>query len=169
MAAKNKARHRSAESLDQVGYPSDSSALKSHTRDYRRLARQVALQYLHQLTVQKGANLDQLESFLTEFTDDHRARPLAREWIEGTWRNLDRIDHLIQKNSHHWDLNRISLVDRTNLRLAVYQLMFCLDIPPKVVINEAIELAKLFSTAQAPAFINGLLDVIRKEIAEQSS
>ena len=137
------------------------------TDDPRRLARQSALQFLHQLAVQNGRNIDQLDDFLAEFSKNDQASQLARPWIRGTWQNLNQIDQIIEQASINWDLARISMVDSSNLRLAVYQLVYCPDIPAKVVINEAIELAKLFSTAGAPGFINGILDVIRGKIKSQ--
>lgn len=130
------------------------------TEDPRRLARQSALQFLHQLSVQNGQNIDQLDDFLAEFSKNDQASQLARPWIRGVWQNVGQIDQIIEQASINWDLARISLVDSSNLRLAVYQLVYCPDIPAKVVINEAIELAKLFSTAEAPRFVNGILDVI---------
>jgi len=139
---------------------------KAH--DPRHLARHLALQFLHQLSVQNGANLPMLESFLAEYVSLEPSRPLARQWILGTWQNLEQIDQIIREVSTNWDLSRICLVDRSNLRLAVYQLLFCPDIPAKVVLNEAIELAKTFSTVQAPAFINGILDVIHHQIKQQT-
>ena len=136
--------------------------------DPRSLARQTAVQYLHHLTVQNGWGLDRIDLFLDEFTVHPQARPLARQWILGTWQHLERIDQLICQASANWQPSRISLVDRNNLRLAIYQLLYCHEIPPKVVINEAIELARIFSTAQAPAFINGVLDAIYHKIKEES-
>lgn len=128
--------------------------------EYRRQGRQIAMQFLHQLSTQDGANLDQLAGFLAEYGDNDRSRQLAADWITGSWPQFDRIDSAIQSVSVNWDVNRINQVDRSNLRLAVYQLLFCSDIPPKVVINEAVELAKQFSTTQAAAFVNGVLDGI---------
>ena len=130
----------------------------------RRRARELALQFLYQLTVQKGENLDQLEPFLAEFGSDDQDRELARAWIRGAWQNQQKIDTMVQNVSSNWDLNRISMVDRNNLRLAVYQMLYQPEIPTKVVINEAIELSKIFSTAQSSSFINGLLDTIQHNI-----
>ncbi|MCK5269139.1 MAG: transcription antitermination factor NusB [Sedimentisphaerales bacterium] len=135
-----------------ISYDTDS--------DPRSLARQTAVQFLHQLVVQDGRCLDEVNLFLNEFAPNLQSRSLAREWIRGTWQHLEQIDQLICRASTNWEPSRISLVDRNNLRLAIYQLLYCPDIPPKVVINEAIELARLFSTAQAPAFVNGVLDAI---------
>ena len=126
--------------------------------DPRHLARQLTLQFLYQLTVQNGANLDQMDSFLSEYSDNSQARQLATGWIRGAWQQRECLDEMIGRISANWDLARISLVDLSNLHLAVYQLLNCPEIPAKVIINEAVELAKIFSTAQAPAFINGVLD-----------
>ena len=136
--------------------------------DPRSLARQAAVQCLHQLVAQSGRCLDQVDLFLSEFAPNLQSRSLARQWILGTWQHMEQIDQLICQASTNWEPDRISLVDRNNLRLAVYQLLYCPDIPPKVVINEAIELARLFSAAQAPAFVNGVLDAIYRKIKEES-
>ncbi len=130
----------------------------------RRQSRQLALQFLYQLDAQKGQNLNQIDPFLVEFCTDMKVRQLARDWIKGTWLNLDQINTMISSASKNWNIDRISNIDRSNLRLAIYQLLDCPDIPPKVVINEAIELAKEFSTPQAPTFVNGVLDTIAKKI-----
>lgn len=132
-------------------------------------ARRLALQFLHQLDAQQGTNMHQLDSFLLEFGDEPKSREIARKWIIGTWHSLDKIDKLIVSSSSNWDIKRISPVDRNNLRLAIHQLMDCPDIPPKVVINEAIELAKVFSTLQAPKFVNGVLDAIQRQIQSDSN
>ena len=132
--------------------------------DPRRAARILAMQFLHQLTVQNGASLELLDAFLDQYSDHPETRRLARGWIRGAWQQRAVIDEMIRSVSDNWDLTRISRVDRSNLELAVYQLMFCPDIPPKAAINEAVELAKMFSTAQAPAYINGVADAIWKKL-----
>ena len=140
------------------GRPSDRS------EDPRRVGRRLALQFLYSLDVQEGANLDQMEGFLHEYSADHEVRELAGRWIRAVWGCHGKLDELIGRASENWDLSRITLVDRSNLRLAVYQLTECPEIPAKAAINEAVELAKEFSTAQAPAFVNGVLDAVRKGI-----
>lgn len=137
------------------------------SNDQRSQARQLALQFLYQLAVQGGANLDQIDFFLNEYGQNTKSRSLARSWIRGAWQGMGQIDRMIQSVSSNWDLHRISQVDRANLRLAVYQMLHCPDIPMKVVINEAVELAKVFSTAQSPGFVNGVLDAIRGKLAEE--
>ena len=151
---------------ERTGKRQDRGNLAGGPDDPRRLGRQLALQFLYQLDMQEGAGLDRMPGFLDEYSDDSEARALAENWIKGVWGMHQRLDELIGRLSENWDLSRISRVDRSNLRLAVYQLIECPDIPAKVVINEAVELAKTFSTAQAPAFVNGVIDAVRKAIAD---
>jgi transcription antitermination protein NusB len=144
----------------------------------RRQVRQLALQYLYQLDVQSAMARDQgqmisdievesrnLQMFLSENCTNPQISQLARQWIKSVWESRTHIDKIIQESSSNWDIARLSPVDHSNLRLAVWQLLDCPDIPPKVVINEAIELAKHFSTDQAPKFVNGVLDAIWHKIA----
>ena len=133
--------------------------------DPRRTARVLAMQFVYQLDVQKGRSLDVLEEFLKENCGEKNDIYItARKFIMGTWRNIDMVDNLIKKACKNWDFGRLDGVDKSNLRLAAFQLLQCTDIPPKVVINEAIEIAKEFSSVQSPRFINGILDAIMKEI-----
>jgi N utilization substance protein B len=88
----------------------------------------------------------------------------AQTLLEGVLRHREALDVLIQQHSKNWRLNRMSLVDRNILRIGVFELSYCPDIPGKVAINEAIELAKKFSTDDAVSFINGVLDAVLKEI-----
>lgn len=121
------------------------------------------MQGLYQLDVQGSGLLGGLDRFFRENSSDGLVRKLAMAWTKGTWDNLTRCDELISAAAVKWNLSRLCSVDRSILRLSVYQLEFCSDIPPKVVINEAIELAKKFSTAQSPSFVNGVLDAILKK------
>jgi transcription antitermination factor NusB len=135
--------------------------------DRRTKARELAMQGLYQLDVQGQDLLQYLEEFFVENEpDDALARKLALDWTKGTWENLTVCDELITASIIKWKLSRLSPVDKNILRLSVYQLKFCDDIPPRVVINEAIELAKKFSTAQSPGFVNGVLDAVLKKITE---
>ena len=143
-----------------------SDKIDAASTDPRHAARETALQFLYQLESQQGENLEMLEDFLTEYTDNDKTRALAETWIQGTWRNLERIDPLIRSASRNWDMSRINQVDLSNMRLAVYQLLECRDISGKVVINEAVELAKQYSTTEAPGFVNGLLDAVHNELSK---
>ncbi len=131
--------------------------------DRRRAARVLAMQFLHALTVQGGANLEKVEALMGVYCEDEATRGLAIGWVRDAWARLGEIEGLIRETATHWDLSRISQVDRSILHLGVYQLLHCEEMPAKVVINEAIELAKTFSTAQSPGFVNGVLDAIHKK------
>jgi transcription antitermination factor NusB len=132
--------------------------------DRRTQAREIAMQALYQLDVQGLEFVDQLNRFVAESTDDDLARKLASEWTLGTWNNLVICDELITTAAIKWDMSRLSSVDKSILRLAAYQMRFCSDIPKKVIINEAIEIAKRFSGEQAPRFVNGVLDAILRRL-----
>ena len=136
--------------------------------DYRSAARRLALQFLHHLTVQGQEAPATLEHFLSQYAEQPHLGQLAKEWILGTWHRREEFDRMIQAASKNWDITRINIVDRNNLRLGLYQLLYCPDIPASVVINEAVELAKTFSTAQAPGFVNAILDNIREKIESKS-
>ena len=131
--------------------------------DRRTRARELAMQGLYQLDVQGPDLLEFLDEFFVENDPDDFVRKLALDWTKGTWENLVACDELIVASTIKWRLSRLSAVDKSILRLAVYQLKFCPDIPPKVVINEAIELAKKFSTEKSPPFVNGVLDAVLKK------
>ncbi len=124
------------------------------------------MQALYQLDVQGADILESLRQFFTETEPDNSVCALALEWTKGTWENLERCDELITASTIKWQFARLSPVDRSILRLSAYQLKFCPDIPPKVVINEAIELAKKFSTDKSPGFVNGVLDAVLKKLEE---
>jgi transcription antitermination factor NusB len=132
--------------------------------DRRTRARELTMQALYQLDVQGPDLFEFLDRFFAEADEDDFVRKLASDWTKGTWENLEQCDEPIIVSTIKWQFTRLSPVDKSILRLAVYQLKFCPDIPPKVVINEAIELAKKFSTDKSPAFVNGVLDAILKKL-----
>ena len=122
------------------------------------------MQALFQLDVQGDDFLGNLHMFVKEESPDDMVFKMALEWAKGTWENLVKCDSMIKAAAIKWDLSRLSMVDRSILRLATYQLEFCDDIPNKVVINEAIEIAKKYSGDQSPRFVNGVLDAVLKNI-----
>jgi N utilization substance protein B len=93
-----------------------------------------------------------------------QTRTFANQLFEGAAHASAELDELIAKHAEHWRLERISAIDRAILRLALHE-MRATDTPPKVVINEAVELAKKFSSEEAGAFVNGILDTYRKSLA----
>ena len=138
----------------------------------RSRARELALQFLFQLDFQDGAyRAKELDAFLDEelrgagASQDaiRETKVFARALVDGVLAHREAIDALIAATAANWELARMAAVDRNALRLGCYELVFAGDVPPKVAINEAIELGKRFSTAQSGAFINGILDRIRKD------
>ncbi|MBW8002310.1 MAG: transcription antitermination factor NusB [Planctomycetes bacterium] len=132
--------------------------------DKRTRARELAIQGLYELDVQGSDILAHFGDFLREEESDETIRKVAKDWTSGTWSKVKECDELISGSTLKWGIERLCVVDKSILRLAVYQLKFCSDIPPRVAINEAIELAKKFSTTQSPSFVNGVLDAILKKL-----
>jgi N utilization substance protein B len=131
----------------------------------RRKARETALQFLYQLDVRdRDDPTAQAVEFWSRHPVDPEARAFAEELVVGTKQNQDKIDGLIAQAAEHWDLERMSAVDRNILRAAVYELLWHPEVPPKVAINEAIEIAKKFGTQESSRFINGVLDRIAREL-----
>ena len=93
-------------------------------------------------------------------------RDFANELFEGALKDTAAIDELIVKQADNWKLERLAVIDRAILRLAIYELRTT-ETPPKVILNEAVELAKKFSSEEAGAFVNGILDAIRKSLPEK--
>jgi transcription antitermination factor NusB len=131
--------------------------------DKRTRARELALQALYQIDVQGQDVFEYLDQFFKEAECDDFVCRLASEWTKGTWDNLAQCDEIITDSTIKWQFKRLSPVDKSILRLSVYQLKFCPDIPPKAVINEAIELAKKYGTDKSGAFVNGVLDAVLKK------
>ena len=122
------------------------------------------MQALYQLDVQGGDIIDRLDEFFRVESDDEMVYELARSWTRGAWGEIEECDKMIEEAAVKWQMSRLSQVDRSILRLSAYQLKYCEDIPGKVVINEAIELAKKYSAEQAPRFVNGVLDAVLRKV-----
>jgi len=122
------------------------------------------MQAIFQLDVQGEELFENLNHFLVVNEPDDGIRGIAAKWTKAAWKEHGICDELISSASIKWSLSRLSPVDRSILRMSVYHLKFCPDIPPKVVINEAVELAKKFSTTQSPGFVNGVLDAVMRKI-----
>lgn len=132
----------------------------------RTRARELSLQFLYQLDLLGEAVKDELSEFLRSEEKDGETCRYARRLVEGTHEHRAAIDAEIQGVAQNWQISRMAVIDRNVLRLAAYELMFCDDIPPKVAINEAIELGKRYSTENSGKFINGILDKIKSRVAE---
>jgi N utilization substance protein B len=129
----------------------------------------MTMQALCQLDVQGDDAMGMMRPFFREQTDDEMTIQLAEEWTKGAWGLVEECDRTIAEAAIRWKLSRLSHVDRAILRLAVYQLRYCADIPCKVVLNEAIEIAKKYSSEQSPRFVNGVLDAILKMLKEKGT
>jgi N utilization substance protein B len=132
----------------------------------RRKARVCALQMLFQFDVTRP-RLDELtqmywDSFGEEFgeVDEEFANRLAL----GAVSHIETIDELIKQRAENWRISRMAIVDRNILRLAVYEFLYEADTPKTVIINEALEIARRFSTFEATQFINGILDAIKRDL-----
>lgn len=127
----------------------------------RHEARQCALQVLYAVEL-TGQDPSQAYRDLVNGGEKHH-NAFALELLRLAYRHKQKMDDLIAGKSHRWDIHRMALLDHLILRLALCELFHIRDVPPKVTINEAIEIAKLFSTDQSGRFINGLLDAIYNE------
>ncbi len=135
----------------------------------RRKARELALQFLYQLDLSGEPDPAPHEGeFWARHPVDAAAREFASAMVRGAKANQTRIDQTITECTEHWDLDRMAVVDRNILRLAVYELLWPADVPPKVAINEAIEIAKKFGTRESSRFINGILDRVHRELRPAS-
>ncbi len=131
----------------------------------RRDAREAAIQFLYQFDTYKPANVDDsLVAFWQQNEEPQNVRDFANDLIRGALAKLPEVDAKIRTLADNWDFERLAAVDRNVLRLAVYEMLFRPEIPPVVSINEAIEIAKKFSTAESGAFVNGLLDRVKKDL-----
>jgi N utilization substance protein B len=110
--------------------------------------------------VERGEERDEQEAD-DVVPNDQETRAFALRLVQGVRERWDELDATIRGVAQNWDIARMAVIDRNVLRLATYELLFCRDIPPKVAINEAIELGKRYSTANSGAFINGILDKIK--------
>lgn len=134
----------------------------------RRKARELAVQFLYQLDT-TGEDIDTgLESFKEAFGLPKKPAVLFSQLVTGVISHRDEMDSVIERCSHNWRVDRMTVVDRNILRLAVFEMLYLTDVPDKVSINEAVELAKDFGSDESPAFINGVLDAVRTGIDQKS-
>jgi len=129
----------------------------------RTQARETALQLLYQYDLTGEENIDEFLKGIDERTD---VQEYARLLVAGVVENLSELDAQIARVSENWRLNRTAAVDRCALRIGLYELLNCPEVPPKVAINEAIDLAKKFSAEQSGAFVNGILDKLYGQLRE---
>ncbi len=126
----------------------------------RTLSRQAALQYLYEVDMVGRAEAEEVAPFLERQVGRREAREYAAVVIEGVLGAREELDRILAEASENWSLERMSAVDRNVLRMGAWEIRYAEDVPPKVAINEAIEIARRFSSEGAAAFVNGILDRI---------
>ncbi len=131
----------------------------------RTRSREIALQILYQVEMHGGGAEEAFDLFWQHFNPSPGLKDFARKIVAGVCEHRQKIDTVIQSFSEHWRLDRITIVDRNILRLAIFELLMCPDIPTKVVLNEAVELGKRFGSDQSGSFINGILDSISHQLS----
>ncbi len=139
---------------------------RSRNENSRRTQRIYAFQVLYALNFNQGQT--DLEATFRRFRQDSPVEKPDQEtfaWslAQGVFENLDRLDEIIGGYSKNWKIGRIAKIELTILRLAIYEMLFCPDIPLKVAINEAIELSKSFGDGNSRNFINGILDAVARD------
>jgi len=134
----------------------------------RRLARETALQVLFQRDLAKESLIttEIVGLWAAEFEVPEASMAFAQELVDGTIAHQDQIDQTIASLAQDWTLSRMANVDRNVMRLATYEILFCPDIPGRVSLNEAIELAKRFGGEESAKFVNGILDRVVANVSK---
>jgi len=134
----------------------------------RSRGREVALQVLYQVEQNPGVSSEEIHRFIQRrLLEDRKLCDFTEGLIAGVKEHQARIDAMISQVAENWRLDRMAAIDRNILRLGAYEMLFCPEVPAKVAINEALELAKRYSTAQSSRFVNGILDrVLQWQVQE---
>lgn len=134
----------------------------------RRRARECALQMLFSFDLARPSVEELIDNYWGEMAEAAEdVRNFANELVAGTINHLDDIDERIRLRTEHWRIPRMAVVDRNLLRLAIYEFVYQPSTPKTVAINEALEIARRFSTTEATQFINGILDAIKRDLEMQ--
>ena len=135
----------------------------------RRKAREIALQVLYGLNFENIDVQKALDLFWSNFVAPKAAKEFAAFLVQGTCEHKEELDKLIASCSDNWSLGRMSKVDINILRLAVFEFLYCDDIPPKVSLNEAVDLGKTFGSENSGSFINGILDALNLKLNKKNA
>ena len=134
----------------------------------RTKGRECALKILYQIEITKDDYNDSLRAFWeTESRTEEIVREFAGQLVRGVKENIKKIDETISKYATNWQIERMAVVDRNILRIATFEILCLDDIPPKVSINEAVDMAKKYGDTNSGKFVNGILDKISKVKSEQ--
>ncbi|MFI0348587.1 MAG: transcription antitermination factor NusB [Chthoniobacterales bacterium] len=131
----------------------------------RREGREAAAQFLYQRDLGGAPSVGDLTDFYAFRGLSPSARRFCQALIVGILEKFSTIDETLQASTKNYELGRLSAVDRNVLRIALYEMFFCPDVPPVVVINEAIDIAKKYGTEDSGRFVNGVLDQVKKKVA----
>jgi N utilization substance protein B len=130
----------------------------------RRRSREFALQVLYQLEITKQGALKAMVQLKENFSPEEGEDEFAKQIVMGVVERRQEIDRLIEERSENWRLDRMTIIDRNILRIAIFELLYCSEVPPKVTLNEAIDLGKRYGSEESGSFINGILDRIQNEV-----
>ena len=133
----------------------------------RRSSRELALKFLYQFELNGGDLDEQIKLFLERNSSQEDVANFMKELVVSLIDKMEEIDEIIQKFSDHWILDRMTVIDRNILRMGACELLFNFSTPPKVVINEAIDIAKKYGNEDSPEFINGILDKVYNTIGQK--
>ena len=134
----------------------------------RHLSRMIAMQTIYEYCFRENADLSEIKSRNTNEFADKADNNFVANLVDGTLGKVDQIDKIITKSAPEWPIDQLSLIDKSILRLSIFELCFGKDAPPKVVINEAVELAKQFGSENSSKFINGVLGTVFDGIINES-
>ena len=129
----------------------------------RTLARECALKILYKIEISKDSVESSIEDFWSRGKFSEEIKNFATSLVKGACEKLARIDDIISQYAENWEIKRMAIIDKNILRLGTFELLYRDEIPPKVSINEAIELAKKYGDIDSGKFVNGILDKIRKQ------
>ena len=134
----------------------------------RRKSREFALQALYRWDITRKDDNKTIAQFRDHFSQRKEKDEFAERIALGVLEHVREIDQLIEEYSENWRLDRMPIIDRNILRMATFELLYCEDIPPKVTLDEAIELGKRYGSEDSGSFINGILDRIQNEAVQKS-
>lgn len=136
----------------------------------RTQARECAVQVLYQVELTKCDWQEAYDDYFSTNDQSFGIKKFTSFLVEGIVAHSEKLDEPIKKYARNWDLDRMAIIDRNVLRLGIFELLYVIDIPPKVSINEAVELAKKFGDLDSAKFVNGILDsVFRNEKKEENA
>ncbi len=130
----------------------------------RRLSRELVIQFLYLIEMNEGKIPDQLKLFWENHSAAEDVQSFSEDILQDIFDHKEAIDARLEKYSDNWTLSRMAVIDRNLLRMAASEILYSKTVPPKVAIDEAVEIAKRFGSEDSPNFINGILDRILKEM-----